>query len=285
MTLPKEILREKLRSFVEEDMGQGDVTTAYIVPRNTIAKAHIISKEEGIIAGIEESQVLLSDFGIKTKSVIPDGSRVKRGTVIMELEGDAQLILSVERTVLNILSRMSGIATTTNKLVKMVKSKGYKVKIACTRKTAPGLLYFDKKAVMMGGGDTHRLHLDDMVLIKDNHIQIAGSVEEAVRRAREKASFSKKIEVEVTTIEDAIKAARLGADIVLLDNMNPPQIETAIKRLKQEGLRNKVLIEASGGITERNILEYAKTGLDIISLGAITESSKALDLSLDIISH
>jgi nicotinate-nucleotide pyrophosphorylase (carboxylating) len=177
---------------------------------------------------------------------------------------------------------MSGIATTTKKLVEMLQKNGLKTKVACTRKTAPGLLYFDKKAVLLGGGDPHRLHLDDMVLIKDNHIKVAGNIEKAVKKAKEKVSFSKKIEVEVTRVNDALKAAKAGADIIMLDNFPQKQIEKAIKLLKKEGLLEKVLLEASGGITKENITEYASTGVDIVSLGEITDSPKALDISLEI---
>lgn len=284
MSIPEKILTEKLVGFVKEDVGQGDVTTEYIVPEGLIAKARVIAKEEGIMAGIEDVQTLLKEFGIEVKPLLKDGSKVKPGALIMELEGDARTILSVERSILNILSRMSGIATMTRSLIEKVRATGYKVKIACTRKTAPGLLYFDKKAVMIGGGDTHRLHLDDMVLIKDNHVRIAGSLEEAVRRAKEEASFSKKIEVEVSTPEDAIKAAKLGVDIIMLDNMGPSQVKESLRKLRKEGVREKVLVEVSGRISEENILDYAKLGPDIISLGAITESPKSLDMSLEIVS-
>jgi nicotinate-nucleotide pyrophosphorylase (carboxylating) len=167
--------------------------------------------------------------------------------------------------------------------VEKIKKAGLKTKVACTRKTAPGLLYFDKKAVLVGGGDTHRLHLDDMVLIKDNHIAIIGSVEKAVKKAKEGCSFSKKIEVEVTSMEDALAAAKAGADIIMLDNFSPDQIKEAVKQLKKAGFLGKILLEASGGITTENILEYASTGVDIVSLGEITDSAKTLDISLEIV--
>ena len=154
--------------------------------------------------------------------------------------------------------------------------------IACTRKTAPGLEYFDKKAVLLGGGDTHRLHLDDMILIKDNHVAIVGNVKEAVKLAKKQASFSKKIEVEVSDVNEAIEAAKAGADIIMLDNFTPEKVKDAINRLKKENLRDKVLIEASGGINEKNIVNFAAAGVDIISLGALTHSAKALDISLEI---
>jgi nicotinate-nucleotide pyrophosphorylase (carboxylating) len=201
----------------------------------------------------------------------------------LQIEGDAATLLSLERTLLNLLSRMSGIATTTNRLIEKIDQAGFKTRVASTRKTAPGLRYFDKKAVITGGGDAHRWGLDDMVLIKDNHITIVGNAEEAIRKIREKVSFSKKIEVEVTNINDALEVAKTGADVIMLDNFSPKQTSETIDLLQKNQLRGKVLIEASGGITEQNILEYASTGVDIVSLGELTHSTKVLDISLDII--
>jgi nicotinate-nucleotide pyrophosphorylase (carboxylating) len=180
------------------------------------------------------------------------------------------------------MSRMSGIATVTRRLVDVVNKAGYKTKIACTRKTAPGMLYFDKKAVFIGGGDPHRLHLDDMILIKDNHIFITGGVKKAVEIAREKAPFSKKIEVEVTDVKDVLTAAEAGADIIMFDNFSPEKIKEAVGSLKKAGLKGKVLIEASGGITSENVLDFASAGVDIVSLGEITHSVKAMDISMEV---
>ncbi|MEM3700606.1 MAG: carboxylating nicotinate-nucleotide diphosphorylase [Candidatus Bathyarchaeia archaeon] len=283
MFIPRKILEEKLRKMLAEDVGQGDITTTLIVPPETEAEAEVIAKETGVAAGIEETKILLESLGVKAEALIDDGEKIREKQVLMKISGDAKTILSTERTLLNILSRMSGIATTTRKLVEKLQKNGFKTKVACTRKTAPGLLYFDKKAVLLGGGDPHRLHLDDMVLIKDNHIKVAGNVEKAVERAKEKVSFSKKVEVEVTSVNDALKAARAGADIIMLDNFSPKQITEAIKLLKREGFLEKVLLEASGGITAENIMEYASTGVDIVSLGEITDSPKSLDTSLEIV--
>jgi nicotinate-nucleotide pyrophosphorylase (carboxylating) len=225
----------------------------------------------------------LESLGLKVEILTADGTHVKAGTVLMKIFGDARTILTAERTVLNILSRMSGIATTTRMLVEEVKKTKLKTKVACTRKTAPGLLYLDKRAVLIGGGDTHRLHLDDMILIKDNHIAVAGSIKRAVAKAREKASFSKKIEVEVAKVEDSLTAAKAGADIIMLDNFTPKNIRKTIELLKKKGFYGKVLLEASGGITTKNFMDFASTGVDIISLGEITASPKTLDISLEII--
>jgi nicotinate-nucleotide pyrophosphorylase (carboxylating) len=211
-----------------------------------------------------------------------DGDEIKNGKVILRISGDAQAILSAERTMLNLLSRMSGIATATRRLAEKLRKAKATAKIAATRKTAPGLGYFDKKAVLIGGGDPHRLRLDDMILVKDNHIVIAGSVEDAVKRAKQNAPFSKKIEIEVTSITDALKAAEAGADIIMLDNFSPKQIREAVEALKKAGFFGKILVEVSGGITEQNLLEYASAQVDTISMGAITHSAKALDISLEV---
>jgi nicotinate-nucleotide pyrophosphorylase (carboxylating) len=282
MFLPKKILEEKLRRILAEDLGQGDLTSALIVPEGCIAEAEIVAKEAGVAAGIEEASVLIESLGLNFEAYVRDGDAIKPKQVLMRISGEARTILSAERTILNIVSRMSGIATATRKLVEKIRKAKYKTKVACTRKTAPGLLYFDKKAVLIGGGDSHRLHLDDMILIKDNHIAIAGSVKKAVKKTKEKVSFSKKIEVEVAKIGDVLEAAKAGADIIMLDNFSPKQVEEAVKILKKAGFYGKVLLEASGGITADNILDFASKGIDIVSLGEITHSVKALNISLEI---
>jgi nicotinate-nucleotide pyrophosphorylase (carboxylating) len=282
MFLPRKILEEKLRNMLAEDIGEGDVTTALIVPAGATAEAEVRCKEPGVAAGIEEATVLLESLGLKVRASFKDGDEIRANQTLMKISGDARAILSVERTLLNLLSRMSGIATSTRRLVKEVRRAKLKTRVACTRKTAPGLLYFDKKAVLVGGGDTHRLHLDDMILIKDNHIAMAGSLQEAVRSARERASFSKKIEVEVTSAADAFKAADAGADIIMLDNFSPKQIEKAVASLRKKRMHARILLEASGGITMENVVRFASTGVNIVSVGEITSSSKALDISLEI---
>ncbi|MCW3994453.1 MAG: carboxylating nicotinate-nucleotide diphosphorylase [Candidatus Bathyarchaeota archaeon] len=282
MFLPRKILEEKIRNMLAEDLGQGDVTTALVVPADSTAEAEVIAKEAGVIAGMEEAKILLESLGLKAEISVSDGEKVKAKSVLMKISGDTRTMLSVERTLLNIISRMSGIATTTRKLRGKIRKAKLKTRVACTRKVAPGLLYFDKKAVLIGGGDTHRLHLDDMILIKDNHIIVAGSIKKAIEKVRKDASFSKKIEVEVTRVNDVLAAARARVDIIMLDNFTPKRIEEAIRLLKKERLFGKVLLEASGGITSENILAYASTGVDIISLGEITHSAKALDISLEI---
>jgi nicotinate-nucleotide pyrophosphorylase (carboxylating) len=281
MFIPRKVLEEKLRQFLAEDVGQGDVTSAAVVPAGLTVEAAVVAKEAGIAAGIEEVGILAESLGLSVKTKVADGDEIKKGKVILKISGNAQTILSAERTMLNLLSRMSGIATATRRLTEKLEKAKATAKIAATRKTAPGLLYFDKKAVLIGGGDPHRLRLDDMVLVKDNHIAIAGSVENAVKKAKQTA-FSKKIEAEVTSTTDALKAAEAGADIIMLDNFSPKQIRKAVEALKKAGFFGKVLLEASGGITEQNLLEYASTQVNIISMGALTHSVKALDISLEI---
>lgn len=282
MFLPPKILEEKLLRMLAEDLGQGDLTTALLVPEEATSEAEAVTTEEGIAAGIEEARTLLESLGAKVETLTTDGDTINEKQTIMRISGNTRTILSAERTMLNLISHMSGIATTTRRLVEKLQKAKLKTRVACTRKTAPGLLYFDKKAVWIGGGDTHRLHLDDMVLIKNNHIAVAGSIGNAMEKAKEKATFSKKIEIEVTNIKDAVAAAEAKADIVMLDNFSPKQVERAVRLLAKLGLSGKVLLEASGGITSKNIVAFASTGVDIVSLGEITHSPKALNVSLKI---
>jgi nicotinate-nucleotide pyrophosphorylase (carboxylating) len=234
------------------------------------------------VAGVEEALILAEYLGLEAKAKVADGEIIRNQQVILQLNGDARTILCAERTMLNLLSRMSGIATKTKALTEKLQKANKKVRIAATRKSAPGLLYFDKKAVAIGGGDPHRLHLDDMILIKDNHLAIVGSVKEAIRKAKTNASFSKKIEVEVTNLEDALRAAQAGADIVMLDNFSAIEAGSACEALRKAGF-SKVIVEVSGGVTAENLGEYTEAKVDIISLGELTHSVRALNLSLEIV--
>jgi len=268
-----------LLRFLEEDAPFGDVTSEAVVPEGIRAKAVIIAKQEGIIAGVEEAKALFEHFKVEVEARKRDGERVKRGDAILELEGDARSILLVERTALNIMGRMSGIATEVRRLVEKVKAVNPKVRVAGTRKTL--LKPLDKRAILIGGGEPHRFSLSDAILIKDNHLALV-PLEEAIRRAK---SFSvyKVVEVEVETLEDAIKAAKAGADVVMLDNMSPAEIAETVEALRREGFRERVKIEVSGGITPENIEEYAALDIDVISLGYLTHSVKNFDVSLEII--
>jgi nicotinate-nucleotide pyrophosphorylase (carboxylating) len=282
MFVPRKIIESKLLQLLSDDIGQGDVTTATVIPQDAVAESVLIAKETGIAAGLDEVTILSESLELKAEGAVSDGAEINKGQVVLKITGDAQTILSAERTMLNLLSRMSGIATATKRLVEKLHKAGLTTTIAATRKSAPGLSYFDKKAVLLGGGDPHRLHLDDMILIKDNHIAIAGSVKAAIEKAKLKSSFSKKIEVEVTKASDAKLAAKAGADIVMLDNFSPKQVKQTVESFKKAEFFGKVLLEASGGITEENLLEYALTGVDVLSLGTLTHSVRALDVSFEI---
>jgi len=279
--MPRELVKEKLLAFLREDVGQADITSQLVIRQEALAQADVIVKESGVVAGLEEAQILLEAMGLTGKSLVADGAAIKSGATLMHIEGNARDLLTVERTLLNIISRMSGIATKTRILQDAASDANPSVKIVSTRKVAPGSLYFDKRAVMIGGGDSHRLHLDDLILIKDNHKALAGSIGEAVRRAKV-GSFTRKTEVEVTSADEAIEAAEAGADILMFDNMTPSSIKAAVQQLERRGMRKRLVLEASGGIDETSISEFARSGVDILSLGSLTHSVKALDVSLEV---
>lgn len=272
---------EIIKYMLKEDEGFGDITSNALIPEDKVFYAKLISKDEGILAGCEIIRGLFLESGISVISSMNDGDSIKKGDVLLEIEGNARKILLLERTALNLLMRMSGVASITNRVVTKVNDKNPKIRVAGTRKTAPALQKFDKLAISIGGGDTHRFGLDDMVLIKDNHIAVVGSVEEALNLAKEKTSFSKKIEIEVENTDDAIIAARNGADIIMFDNMSPIEAQNTLDALIENDLRKNVLIEISGGITEENILDYADLDIDIISLGSLTHAASSLNFSLD----
>ena len=266
--------KKQLTRFLAEDIGKGDITSALLDKKRITAT--IISREDAIIAGVQYAKEIFKIKGCNVKILKKDGTKIKPNQPIMSITGDAGKILTCERTALNLLTRMSGIATQTNHLVKKIPSK---TKLYATRKTAPGLRYFDKEAVEIGGGKKHRLRLDEMVMIKDNHIAIENSLLSLIKKTKKKY---KKFEVEVENTKDAVLAANMGATIIMLDNFTPAQIKKTIQTLKDQKLRSKVLLEASGGITSKNISKYGQTGVDIISVGSITNSVKGIDMSLEI---
>ena len=266
--------KKQLSQFLAEDIGKGDITSN-LLPKKKIS-VKIISRENAIIAGTSYAKEIFKIKGCNVQILKKDGSKIKPNQTIMVITGNAGSILTCERTALNILTRMSGIATQTNILVKKIPKK---TKLYATRKTAPGLRYFDKEAVEIGGGKKHRLTLDEMVMIKDNHIAIGDSLLSLIKKTKKKY---KKFEVEVENTSDAILAAKEGATIIMLDNFSPVQIKKTIQILKNQKLRNKVKIEASGGINSKNISKYGQTGVDIISVGSITNSVKGIDMSLEI---
>lgn len=269
-----------LLQFIEEDAPFGDITSAAIIPDIT-CDAVIKAEQDGIIAGIEEASQLFSHFGVSVTHPVHDGDSVCQNTSILLLTGDAKKILLVERTALNIIGRMSGIATQTRKIVDIVSAVNSGCRVAGTRKTCPGLRILDKKAIKMGGGDPHRMSLSDGILIKDNHLALV-PLRSAILAAK-KGSAYKKIEIEVETPENALSAAKAGADIIMLDNMSPGQISRTLSILKSEGLRDRVIIELSGGIDEISLLAYAQIGVDVISLGVLTHSVKNFSVNLEII--
>jgi nicotinate-nucleotide pyrophosphorylase (carboxylating) len=282
LDLIRSIVEDAVTFFLAEDIGYGDITTNALIDHKQKSDGRVVCKENAVVAGIEEALIILELAGCQGTAAARDGDRVHAGTIILSARGPSRALLAVERTLLNILAHMSGVATATADLVSIAKkeSRG-NVRVACTRKTLPGLRYFEKRAVELGGGDTHRLRLDDAVLIKDNHLELAGSVGACVRKAKERVSFTKKVEVEVTTAKEAVEAAQAGADMVLLDNMTPKVVGGCLTLLMRRGLRDRVLVEASGGIRKENLASYAKTGVDVISVGAITHSASAIDMSLE----
>jgi len=270
-------IKKELLRFVSEDIQSGDITSV-LLPKKKI-KAKIISRQEGVLAGIRFARDVFYLKGCRVRIIRKDGAKVKPNQIILQVSGDAKSILSCERTVLNLLSRMSGIATQTNVLVSKIRKINRKTKLYSTRKTAPGLRFFDKEAVMIGGGYKHRMSLNDMVMIKDNHLLVTDSIEGIIKNARRR---HKQVEVEVENQNDVILAINYGATIVMLDNFSPAQVKKTITTLQKKKLRNKVKLEASGGINSKNITAYAKTGVDMISVGSITNSVKGLDLSLEV---
>lgn len=261
-----------------EDIGDGDITTNNLVPPDTSKTAILVAKEEGVIAGLPIAEMVFKKFdkNIEWKVVLPDGSKVKQGDVIVEFKGNYRALLTGERKALNFLQRLSGIATYANKCMKEIE--GHNVEILDTRKTLPGYRYLDKYAVRMGGASNHRFGLYDMVMIKDNHIQVAGSIKQAVQAIRSKIPKSIKIEVETTNLEQVQEALQADVDIIMLDNMSSKLMKEAV-----DLINGRAKIEASGNMTLKRIRKVAATGVNYISIGALTHSVKALDITMRII--
>ena len=271
------LLDKIITNALEEDLGLGDLTTDSIVNSDIIGKAVLETREDIVLAGLPVFMRVFSvlDPNISFETFYEDGCKVSAGEVICSINGSMASILKAERTALNLIQRMSGIATLTSKYV--AKAGSDKVKILDTRKTIPGLRLLDKYAVPLGGGCNHRFGLFDGILIKDNHIAVAGSISKAVKAARKNAPHGIKVEVEVEDLDGVKTAIEAGADIILLDNMPPGRMKEAV-----DFVSGRALLEASGGITLDNIKEIADTGVDMISIGALTHSVKAVDLSLEI---
>ncbi len=269
---------ETVRRALEEDLGAGDITSLALFTTADQGHGMILAKQEGIIAGLPVAELVfkLCPPGCAFIPLVPDGERVQAGQEVARVEGPLLATLGGERVALNFLQRMSGIATLTSLYVEKVKP--YKARICDTRKTVPGLRLLDKYAVRMGGGINHRWNLGDAVLLKDNHIKVAGSISEAIKRVRGVIPLTTKVEVEVETLEQVAQALKGGADLILLDNMDIPEMREAVKLAQ-----GYALVEASGGITLDRVTEVAATGVDFISVGALTHSVPALDLSLELL--
>ncbi|MFZ5825934.1 MAG: carboxylating nicotinate-nucleotide diphosphorylase [Bacillota bacterium] len=277
MTLNPIAVDELVRRALLEDIGPGDITTEATVPADKTCTAVIIAKETGVLCGqqVAEATFRAVDPRLTYEVLVPEGSEITTGQGVARISGSARSVLMAERVALNFLQRMSGIATTTRRLSDSIKY--YHARLVETRKTTPGLRMVEKYAVRVGGGLNHRYGLHDAILIKDNHIAVAGGVREAVVAARKVASHTSRVEVEVESLEQVQDALDAGADIILLDNMDPEMMKKAV-----ELVGGKAILEASGGITATTLVDVAKSGVDIISMGALTHSVKALDLSLEI---
>jgi nicotinate-nucleotide pyrophosphorylase (carboxylating) len=278
MRIDERFLADQVRAWLAEDIGRGDRTTQLVVPPGHQGRARIEARSEGVIAGTAVTALCFSEVGGDQVKWVPeaaDGDKVGPGDVVARVDGSLAAILTAERTALNLLARLSGVATLTERFVTAIH--GTDATIVDTRKTTPGLRMLEKHAVTAGGGTNHRFGLDDGILIKDNHIAAAGGVGVAVQRARAGAPHGLRIEVEVQSLDELIAAMDAGADSVLLDNMPPEQVRRAVE---QAG--GRVVLEASGGITLANVRDYAATGVDLISVGALTHSAPIIDLSLEV---
>ena len=278
--LPPLIFEQLVRCALEEDLGRaGDITTDAIIDIGAVSEAAFIAREKGVVAGlgVVQSVFQLLDATTRLNKHVEDGTTVEPGDKIATVAGLTRTLLMGERTALNFLCRLSGIATATAEMVKAVKD--YRASIVCTRKTTPGHRVIEKYAIRVGGGTNHRFGLDDAILIKDNHVLSAGGVINAIQRARANAGHLVKIEVEVDTLEQLDAVLQMhpnGADVVMLDNFAPAKIAEAVKKID-----NRMLIEISGGVTKDNIADFAATGVDLISSGALTHSTTSLDIGLD----
>ncbi len=269
-------LEKILRDALEEDLGWGDITTEAVVPIEAEARAVIVSREEGVIAGLEVAEAVfrILDASMLVDPLVPEGSAISKEAPLCNIRGRARAILSGERVALNLMQRMSGIATAARSMAMIAEP--HHVKVTDTRKTTPGLRMLEKYAVRVGGGYNHRMALDDAVLIKDNHLVAAGGVSEAVRRARRRVGPLVKIEVETESLAQVEEALRAGADVIMLDNMEPDRMREAVKLIG-----GRALVEASGRIRLENIHQVVTTGIDFLSMGWLTHSAPPLDLSLE----
>jgi nicotinate-nucleotide pyrophosphorylase (carboxylating) len=271
-------MRTKYSEFLREDIGSGDLTSELLLSPDCMAVGRILAKEKCMLAGAREAAEVFSELGALTSIRVHDGRKVDVDEEVLLVRGPARSVLTGERLALNFLMRMSGIATLTSDLLEACRKVNPRVKVAATRKTTPGFREFEKRAVALGGGDPHRYGLDDAILIKDNHIALAGGLREALRKAKA-ASFTKKIEIEVENEEDALAAADEGADIIMLDNFEPEDGARVAGRIRKR--RPEVVIEVSGGIRPDNVEQYASYA-DVVSLGWLTHSVRSVDFSMTV---
>jgi len=279
--LPALMIEPLVRAALLEDLGRaGDITSDAVIPRDATLSGAIGARQRGVVAGIDAAALAfrLLDPAVALTAQIPDGAQVEAGMAVLRLAGSARAILAAERVALNLICRLSGIATATAALVAAVRP--YPARIACTRKTTPGLRLLEKYAVRAGGGTNHRFGLDDAVLIKDNHVALIGGVRPAIERARAAVGHLVKIEIEVDTLAQLEEALAVGVDAVLLDNMTPDELRRAVRMVN-----GRAITEASGGITPATAPAVAAAGVDIISVGWLTHSAPILDLGLDADSH
>jgi nicotinate-nucleotide pyrophosphorylase (carboxylating) len=259
----------QVEAWLREDLGHHDVTND--VPGETTGR--LVAREDGVVAGLDAGRAVFDYLGLTIETAVEDGDRVTPGDLLLRVEGPAREVLRGERAAVNVLAHASGVATRTRAAVERAREVDPEVRVAATRKTTPGLRGIEKRAVAAAGGDTHRLDLSHMVMVKDNHVAELG-LERATERTRERASFATKVEAEVERAADAPRAASAGADVVLLDNMTPAETADAVERVGE-----RALTEASGGITVAEVADYARTGVDVVSMGSLTHSAPALDLS------
>ena len=280
--VPEKLLEKKLLLFLQEDIDFGDITVENVPEKDVVA--HLFAKQPGVLCGLDFTKILLQYLGLKSYSEKKDGDLIVPKDLILTIEGSSKLILVVERTILNLLMRLSGISTQTKTLVDIVKKFNKQIVIASTRKTTPGLRYFEKYAVKIGGGDPHRWSLSDTILIKENHLVLFHNenIKDIVTKFKQVSSFTKKIDIEVETMEEFEEVLESDPDIIMLDDFTPDQIRKSIEILNSHKLRKKPLIEISGGINADNIENYLLNGVDIISIGALTHSVKSIDFSLKI---
>ena len=269
-----------IRWYISEDLGKGDITTDLLLGKDDCdLKAVITAQEDCVAAGLDEAEEVFREMKVQVFRKILDGEDISRGTEVMTIQGSAKGVLAGERVALNFIMQMSGIATQTRRLVKRCRRLNPRIRIAATRKTTPGFRYYEKKAVALGGGHTHRFGLDDMVLIKDNHLMLVPSVTRAIKKVKS-SGYTGQVEIEVTGLEQAVEAARAGADIVMLDNFQPGAAAKAYRAVKK--VSKVVLVEVSGGINSQNILKYAKHA-DMISMGSLTHSARSANYSLTVL--